>query len=165
MIECCLVVSSETHTRFFTLESAESPEVESGPNLISQGELSNTEREMPKSTLFADSKTGRGRTPKGGAVHGYDDHRTHHEEEFERFFARKIMEKTRQLARVSHNNHVVIAASARMLGFLRQEMDILHRDGLQVQQLAKNMTQFSPWEIHDRLAREQLVPPRKRPGA
>jgi protein required for attachment to host cells len=58
----------------------------------------------------------------------------------------------------------VVAASARMLGFLRHDMDILLKDGIEVDELAKDMIKFNPQRIHTLLAQKQLIPRQKRPG-
>jgi hypothetical protein len=51
-----------------------------------------------------------------------------------------------------------------MLGLLRQHLDIIRKRGIEVNGLAKDMTKFSPKQIHDYLAKEQLLPACKRPG-
>jgi protein required for attachment to host cells len=148
----CVVVASGAQARFFILEPAEFPELGIGPNLVERGELINPEKEIARRDLYTDSKTGRGRAPHGGPSHGYDDHRSQHEDELERRFARKVLEKT------------MLIAPARMLGLLRQHLDIIRKRGMEVHGLAKDVTKFSPKQIHDYLAREQLLPACKRPG-
>jgi len=59
MSDYLVVVASAARARFFTLEPAEFPELESGPNLVDQGELLNPQARIPERELFADSKTGR----------------------------------------------------------------------------------------------------------
>jgi hypothetical protein len=146
----CIVVASGLHARCFTLEPVELPELESGPKLIERGEVLKPEKEIARRDLYTDSKTGRGRAPHGGPSHGYDDHRSQHEDELERRFARKVLEKT--------------VAPAPMLGLLRQHLDIIRKGSMEVHGLAKDLTKFSPKQIHDYLAREQLLPACKRPG-
>jgi protein required for attachment to host cells len=58
----------------------------------------------------------------------------------------------------------MLIAPARMLGLLRQHLDIIRKRGMEVHGLAKDVTKFSPKQIHDYLAREQLLPACKRPG-
>ena len=45
MSEYCVVVADGTRARFFTLEAAQFPEMESGPNLIEKKDLINPETE------------------------------------------------------------------------------------------------------------------------
>ena len=160
----CVVVASGSHARCFTLEPVELPELESGPKLVERAELFNPEKEIARRDLYADSKIGRGRAPHGGPSHGYDDHRSQHEDELERRFARKVLEKTRRVAEANKARCVMLVAPARMLGLLRQHLDIIRKRGMEVHGLAKDMTKFSPKQIHDYLAREQLLPACKRPG-
>jgi protein required for attachment to host cells len=163
MGDYCIVVASGLHARCFTLEPVELPELESGPKLVERGELFNPDKEMARRDLYTDSKTGRGRAPHGGPSHGYDDHRSQHEDELERRFARRVLEKTRRVAEANKARCVVLVAPARMLGLLRQHLVIIRKRGMEVHGLAKDMTKFSPKQIHDYLAREQLLPACKRP--
>jgi len=52
-----------------------------------------------------------------------------------------------------------------MLGILRQELHLLNVRGVQVKEVAKDMTKFSPRRIHDCLARENILPECRKPGA
>ena len=160
----CVVVASGAQARFFILEPAEFPELGIGPNLVERGELIFPEKEIARRDLYTDSKTGRGRAPHGGPSHGYDDHRSQHEDELERRFARKVLEKTRRVAEANKARCVMLVAPSRMLGLLRQHLDIIRKRGMKVHGLAKDVTKFSPKQIHDYLAREQLLPACKRPG-
>jgi hypothetical protein len=165
MSDYFILLISENHARFFTLEPVEFPELESGPRLIERGDMVNIERGIAKSELFTDSKTGRGRAPRGGRAHGYDDHRSRHEDEFNRAFVREILEKTSQLAKTNKARIVIVAASARMLGFVRPELGILTKQGLEMEKLSKDMIKFTPKEIHDYLAKKQLLPTRRKRGS
>ncbi|UCF55752.1 MAG: host attachment protein [Deltaproteobacteria bacterium] len=164
MSDYCVVVTGGAHARFFTLEPVEFPELESGPKLIDRGELLNPVKEIAGRDLYTDLKTGRSRAPHGGPSHGYDDHRTQHEDEFDRRFARKVVEVARRLAKENRARRIVLAAPARMLGLLRQDLDVIHRHGIEVHKVAKDMSKFSPRQIHDHLAKRQLLPACRRPG-
>jgi len=164
MSDYCVIVAGGAHARFFTLEPVEFPELESGPRLIDRGELFNPEKEIAGRDLYTDSKMGRGRAPLGGPGHGYDDHRLKHDEEFDRRFARKVLEKASGIAQANQARYVVLVAPARMLGLLRQEFDIIRKGGMKVHILAKDMTKFPSKKIQDPLAKIQVLPPRKRPG-
>jgi protein required for attachment to host cells len=163
MSDYCVVVIGGAQARFFTLEPVEFPELESGPRLEGRGAISNPEKEIPGRDLYTDPKTGRSRAPPGGPSHGYDDHRSQHEDEFDRRFARKVMEKTVRLAQKNQARCVVLAAPARMLGLLRQDIDIIAKSGIEVRKVGKDMTKFSTTQIHDHLAKKELLPACKRP--
>jgi len=163
MSDYCVVVTGGARARFFTLEPVDFPEFESGPRLVHCGELFNPEKEMAERDLFTDSKTGRGRAPHGGPAHGYDDRRARREGEFDRRFARKVLEETKRLAQANQARYVVLVAGAPMLGCLRQELDIILKHGMAVHKLAKDMTKLSPLQIHNHLAKEKVLPARKKP--
>ncbi len=164
MSEYCVVVSGGARARFFTLEPVDFPELESGPKLIDKGELLNPEKETAGRDLYTDLRTGRSRAPRGGPSHGYDDHRTQHENEFDRRFARRVAQKARRLAKENRARSIVMAAPARMLGLLREDLADIPKEGIEVHKVAKDMSKFSPRQIHDHLARKQLLPAYRRRG-
>ncbi|MFH1349897.1 MAG: host attachment protein [Pseudomonadota bacterium] len=165
MSDYCVAVIGGAQARFFTLEPVEFPQLETGPNLVERDRLLNPQKEMPGRDLYSDQKAGRSRAPRGGPSHGYDDHRSQHEDEFDRRFGRKILDKANQVARANQARCVLLIAPSRMLGLLRQDMDTLSKHGLEVHEFAKDMTKFSPRQIHDHLTREDLLPPCKKPGS
>ncbi len=164
MSDYCVVIASGGRARFFTLETADFPELESGPRLIDRGGLTNPGKETPERELFADSKTGGGRAPQGGPAHGYDDHREKHEDEMDRRFARSVFERIRRLATGCGARCVVVAAPSRMLGLLRQDLETLVKQGVALHTVAKDMTKFAPELVHQHLAKEGLLPGCRRPG-
>ena len=161
MANYCVVVTSGAHARFFTLKTSAAPVLESGPKLIERGELSNPEKEIPGRELYADPKSGRSRAPHGGPAHGYDDHRSQHEDEYDRRFALEVLKKANSFARSEQARHVVLIAPARMLGCLREHLEILLKQNLTVHELAKDISKLHSAEIHEYLAREGLLPARK----
>lgn len=165
MSDYCVVVTGGAHARFFTLEPVEFPELESGPRLIYCRELFNPQKESSGKDLYADPKTGRGRAARGGPAHGYDDHRSHHKNELVRRFSRKILAEACSLVKANNARCVVLVAPAHMLGMFRQELHTLNKLGVEVLNVAKDMTKFSPRRIHDFLARENILPACRRPGA
>ena len=162
MANYCVVVTSGAHARFFTLKTLAAPVLESGPKLIERGELFNPEKEIPGRDLYADPKSGRSRAPHGGPAHGYDDHRSQHEDECDRRFASEILKKVDGFARAEKARHLVLIAPARMLGFLRQQLEAVVKQGMKVHELAKDISKLNSAEIHAYLAKEGLLPARKR---
>ncbi len=159
----CVVVAGGTRARFFKLQEAEFPEVEPGPNLLEVNDLIDPQRQAHDGQLWSEAKSGRNRGPNGGPAHGYDDHRSQHEDEFERRFARSVAEETARLAREQKARNVVLVAQKRILGFLRHELESLARAGITIRELPKDLSKLSPHELHEHLAREKLVPKRRRP--
>jgi len=161
MASYCVVVTSGAHARFFTLKTSVAPVLESGPKLIERGELFNREKEIPGRDLYADPKSGRSRAPHGGPAHGYDDHRSQHEDESDRRFASEILKKADCFARAEKARHLVLLAPARLLGCLRQHLETVSKQGMKVHDFAKDISKLNSAEIHDYLAKEGLLPARK----
>jgi protein required for attachment to host cells len=160
---CVVVAAAGGRARLFTLEPARYPEVESGPNLVEQQDLVDPERESSGQELWANAKSGRNRAPGGGPAHGYDDHREQHRDESERRFARQVAQEAVRLAREQAARTIVLAAEKRMLGFMREALDSLAREGVAVRELAKDLSKLPPLDLHEHLAREGLVPARRNP--
>ncbi len=162
MSDYLIVVVNRARARFFTLEPVEFPEMESGPRLTTRTELENPEIKDDQE-MYTDSKTGRGATPQGGGVHGYDDKRDQHLDELRRRFAVRVLEQIKKLSKAEQARTVILAASARMRRFLYPGLDTLTRQGCRVHKLSKNMINFSPQKIHEYLAKDGLVPKQKKP--
>ena len=165
MSDYCVVVTGGAKARFYTLEPVDFPELESGPNLVHCGDLFNPQKESSGKDLYADPKTGRGRAARGGPAHGYDDHRSQHKDELDRRFSRKILTEIRSLVKANNARCVVLVAPAPMLGILRQELHALSKRGIEVMKVAKDMTKFSARRIHASLAKENILPKCRKPGA
>jgi protein required for attachment to host cells len=165
MSEYCVVVANGARARFFVLEDAEVPELEGGPNLVELGlDLINPEKELADRDLFS-QKHGRNRAPGGGPTHIYDDHREQHDEEFVRRFARRIAQETVRRAHTYSRPNIVLVAQKRTLGFLRPALDSALRNGFSVREIPKDLSKLSPTELHEHLARDRVLPPRRAPGS
>jgi protein required for attachment to host cells len=163
MSQYSVVVAGGTRARFFTLEEADYPEMESGPNLIECCGLINPELAGHSSWQWSDLKSGRNRAP-GGANHGYDDHREQHEEEYERRFARAVADEARRISHDRGAGQMLLVARQRMLGYLREAMEAQSRNGVRVLEVAKDLTKMSAQEVHEHLSRDRLLPRRRTPA-
>ncbi len=161
MSKYCVLVADRISARLFTLESTRQPELESGPNLIEQRSLSNPDTTAKAQTLWSDSKMGRNRT-RGGGGHGYDDHRGRHAQEFEKRFAKDVASEAVRLARQAHAKQMVVVAQDRTLGKLRSSIQPM-LNGMALKELPKDLSKLSPRQLHNALAREQLLPELRRP--
>ncbi len=159
----CVVVCAGGHARLFTLEPAEYPELESGPNLVARGEVVSAEVGEHGAALWSDLKTGRNRSAAAGAAHGYDDHRERHAEEFDRRFAQQVVERTLDVVRDHLVKQVILVAHGHCLGHLRQAFQGQFRNGTTLTELTKDLGNMRPLEIHAHLARERLLPERSGP--
>ncbi len=157
----CVVICNGSRARFFTLEQAAHP-AESGPNLLERSDLVNPEAMASGKDTWTETKSGRHAAPGAGGAHGYDDHRDQHEDEFMRRFASEVSAEAVRLAQSSKAKCLVLAASSRMLGFLRNTLDLPATARIEVKEIAKDLIKFSPQDIHENLSDAGLLPARKR---
>ena len=162
MSDYCVVSMDGARARFFTLEPARQPAVESGPHLVEAGEdLVNPEAELRGGELWSDTDTGR--NTSAGMAHGYDDHRDQHVEEYRRRFAHRVAEQAVRFAQQNQAKSLVMVAEKQMLGLLRSELQLPAKAGFEVREVAKDLSRLSPEDLQGHLASEGLVPPRQRP--
>ena len=163
MSDYLVLVADGTKARFFSLEPAAVPQVETSPKLVEQQDLISTELDVPGKEMWSDQKSGRNRAPPHGAAHGYDDHRDKHENEFERRFAHRISETAIKLAQQHRAKQLVMVAETRMLGMLRKELAIPSHASFSVQELAKDLTKLGIDELHTHLVQADLLPKARKP--
>ncbi len=163
MSECFVIVASGGCARFFSLEPVEFPEMESGPNLVERGRLDNAEWGTHGAAVWSDIKSGRNRAPGGAGAHRYDDHRSQHQDELERRFAREIADEMQRMTKSLHPRRVVLVAQKHLLGALR---GVLRTNGAQVsvEELAKDLCKLGAREVHSHLAKADLLPPCRSPA-
>lgn len=152
-----VVAADASRARFFTLEDQKKSKFKSGPRLDEHSQLENPEFEQRDSDVFSETKTGSNRAPGGGA-HTYDDHRDRHQAEFARRFARTLAIETKKIADSVQPDRLVLAASAKMLGLIRQEDGALERMKADKSELARDVTKMAPQQIQSVLAGEGLLP-------
>ena len=161
MTDYCVVVAEGARARFFTLEPAEIPEIESGPNLREISALANPAHLAHQdSAIWTETRGGRNRNANGPG-HGYDEHRDDHEDQQESRFAREIAGELGTVVRRNGVSHVVICAEKRMLGFLRQALSGNSLPAGNVVEVAKDLAKLSARELHNHLARDGHLPPRR----
>ena len=161
MSQVIVAVVDGAKARFLTLESAEFPEYESGPNLIEHEGLFSSEKELQGQELWANTKTGCNRGSAGQA-HGYDDHRQNHMIEFERRFAQKIATKIAHLIQLHQAQRVLLIAAPQILGLMREALISVLPKTLELSELAKDLCQLKPSELQAYLANKKLLPASKR---
>ena len=160
MNQSLIAVIDGTRARLFTLEPAEIPEYQSGPNLLERECLTNMAKELQGKELWANTKSGRNRgSARQG--HGYDDHRQKHLDEFERSFAKEIIAKIVGLIQTHRCQTLLLVAEPQILGCLRNGLTPLVPKTLTIQSLAKDLCKLKSQELHEYLALKDLIPPRK----
>ena len=157
MAKFAVAVINGTQARFFTLDSKVSSEYESGPNLIEHENLANFLNEVHGQDLWANTKTGRNRGSSSQA-HGYDDHRQNHEIEFEKKFATKISNTMLNIIKAHEARHLIMVAEPQILGLMREVMTDKLFSNLNITEVAKDICQFNINQIHDYLAKKEILP-------
>lgn len=163
MSECFVVVAAGSCARFFTLEPADIPEMQSGPNLIEQQRLENQEWTSHGDELWSDTKSGRNRGRGGAGAHGYDDHRDQHLEELERRFARDVADEMQRFSKKHHPKKIILIAQKHLLGNLRNNLYTNGSD-VEVHELPKDFCKLGANDVHQHLAKAHLIPPRRSPA-
>jgi len=154
----CIMVADGTRARLFTLDAGiTSPP---GPDLVEHEGLANPEHKLAGREKYSTTRTGGSVNPQNGQAHGYDDHRDKEEREHERRFAHDIAgHAQRQQAR-----QLVVVAEKRMLGHLREALVLPTKSGIELRELAKDLTRLATTELQAHLAEAGLVPARQAPA-
>ena len=157
----CIMVADGTRARLFTLDAGGT--TAPGPGLVEQEDLANPEHKLAGRDKYSTTRTGSNLNPQKGPAHGYDDHRDKEEREHERRFAHEIAGRAVALAQRQQARHLVVVAEKRMLGLLREAVVIPAQSGIELRELAKDLTQLPPAELQTHLAEAGLVPARQVP--
>jgi len=157
----CIVVADGARARLFTLDDSvlEPP----GPDLVEREDLANPEHKLAGRDKYSTTRTGSNLNPQKGPAHGYDDHRDKEEREHERRFAHDIASHAVALAQRERSYQLVVVAEKRMLGLLRETLVLPAKSGIELRELAKDLTQLSATELQAHLAEAGLVPARQAP--
>lgn len=159
-----VAVVNSTKARLFVLQPADFPEYEPSPKLVEIEVLHNSAPELQGQDLWSNTKPGRNRGTAGQA-HGYDDHRENHLVEFERRFAQAIATRMVEFVRSSQPHQLLLVAEPQILGIMREVLISDLPRNLRVHELAKDLCQLTPHELHEYLATKDLLPAQTRPNA
>lgn len=145
-MQYCVVVANGNQAKFFTLEEAAQPEYQSSPNLVETQSINHPDYHPSWSEERMDDI----------------EIDKHNNVEHDRRFASDIAQAASQFTRRHHISDVVVVSQSRMLGHLRQALQQKLR-GVSTQELVKDLSKLNPHELHSVLAKEKLIPKRKRP--
>jgi protein required for attachment to host cells len=149
MKRACVAIVDATRARLYTYEqNQEDPAHE----LRETTDLVNPARRQRASDLFSNSQ-------------GREDRREAHIESFDVQFARDVVVEIDRIVRAGQYEHVILVASPNMLGELRKVDDVLHREGMVLDEIPRDLAKLTSPQLHDHLAQLKLLPPRQRPGA
>lgn len=162
MHRTCIAVVDAARARLFTLERrAEGGDLRE--ELAEQRDLVNPARRQRPSELFSESRPGLSRT--GDVQYGLDDHRDAHIANLDAEFSRAIVGELAALLRDAGARRLILCASPRMLGELRQASEELRRDDLTIDEVPRDLVKLSPSDLRAQLTSYGLLPPPPpRPG-
>jgi len=153
MQRTCIAVVDATRARLFVFDhSAEADGIHEA--LTERTDLVDPARRLTPARLFSDTRTNSSRT--GSRHYGTDDHRAAHIDELDAGFARAVTEAIEQTVRDTAATRVILCASPRMLGALRATD--LRRDGLAIDELARDYVKLTPPQLRDQLVQHGLLP-------
>jgi protein required for attachment to host cells len=155
MYRVCIAIIDASRARLFTFERAAGGDaiVE---QLMEQCDLVNPARRLRPAALFSDAHPGSNRT--GGLQYAFDDHRDAHIDQLDVVFAGAAVAEIEGLLRSSGARRLILCASPRMLGTLREVGRELQRDGLIVDELPRDLVKLTPPQVRERLASYGLLP-------
>lgn len=148
MDKCIVVVINNNQARFFSLEPAEWPEYESGPNLIEQKSLSySTSNYYQKFWFKLINKQERLRQK---------NHLNHYK--LENQFARQITSEIINLIRLHQGQKLILIAQPQVLNLVKKFFTPTIFKALQIKELHKDISHFNCGQIHQYLAQKQFLP-------
>ncbi|HEX5513590.1 MAG TPA: host attachment protein [Gammaproteobacteria bacterium] len=143
MGEYCVVVAGGTAARIFTLEPAEIPELQSGPNLIERAALPGPWAQPQEARISTDQ---------------YDRATA-------KRFARQIALAIDRAADRSNLQRVVLCADRRLLGVLRPALNGNLGSQVAVHEVPKDLAKLNSRQLHDKLSYGGHLPRRRRGAA
>lgn len=162
MYRACIAVVDASRARLFTYErSSEVDGLEE--HLIEQRDLVNPARRLRPVDLFSDSRPGSSRT--GSLQYGLDDHRDKHIDALDAEFSRLVIDQLVEVLRAAHAKRVILCASPRMLGELRESGSELSREGVEISELDRDLVKLTVPQLREHLASYGLLPQRAARGA
>lgn len=159
MYRACIAIIDAAHARLFTFERSNDP---SGVHeeFAERRDLVNLGRRKRPSEKFSDSRPGSTRT--GGLQYTFDDHRDANVEAHDAGFARTIVKELGELIKAEGAQRLIVCASPRMLGEVREVRDELHNDTLVIDEVPRDLVRLTPAQLRERLTEYGLLPPRER---
>lgn len=157
-----IVAADATRARLYTFDELTAPVDVPTQELRERVTLVDPARRHRASELFSDTRPGLDRAPSGRGF-ALDDRRDAALQHMDREFAADIAEACRELVRAHGCNRLIVAASPRMLGLLR-ELGEFGRLGVELCEIDRNLVHLSSSELQDYLAERGLLPARERVG-
>ena len=148
MEKTIVVAINNSKARFFTLEEAEWPEYESGPNLVERESLCYSIEKSEKRAWFLINFK----------HHQKSKEQKNSKKSFERKFAQKIIGEIVNLIRIYQGQKIILIAQPQILLLIRKFFTPTIFTHLTVQELPKDISHFGRNQIHQYLAQKQFIP-------
>ncbi len=165
MKRACIAAVDAARARLFTYQE----DAEPGREMREVRDLANPGRRLKDSELFSESRPPLApRGAVGPAVTGVsggpgkDDHRDDNIAERDAKFAKEIVDELNKIIRAEGYGHLILIAAPKMLGELRKTNGALKRNGLVVDEIARDLANLSGTQLHDHLASLDMIPGRQR---
>ncbi len=152
-----VAVVDSAKARFLILEWAKFPEEAMGSRLVEVEGLANPVSQAQGQQLWSSTKTGRN-LGGGGQAHSYDDHREHHQVEFQRRFTQAIATHLVNLVPQYQAQQLILIAESQLIGLLREAIASSTLAQLEITQVTKHLGHLPPFELQKYLAHEGLLP-------
>jgi protein required for attachment to host cells len=164
-----IAVLSVDHIKanFFMLRAAErpaeqwSPILEPKKKMINQHWMNQRSETLSGGTRFSYHV---GLSGMAQTMHGYDDHLARHQREICRKFTRELNEQIKRFISQHQAQELIIVADRKILGDLRQHMGPAVKLKIEVNEIAANLTNLSPVELHEHLSELGALPHRNPPS-
>ena len=153
-----VVIADAARARFFVERFVKHPAPRAGYRLEELADLVHPSARMSDEAQLSESRPGSFRSAGGAPGHALSDHREARRDEQDKQFAAEIVQTALQFCRDQSAPRIVLAADPHMLGFLRGFTDQLHKQGIALRDLAKDLSRMRPDEIHAVLTKAELLP-------
>jgi protein required for attachment to host cells len=166
MAKLGIITADGARARFITAEVVPDPDLEGNPRLTEQANLVHPLRDVPAREEFSDRPS---RKPSGAGPRGAgpvtDDHRDRHAAEDERRFARDLVLAGLRFVAEHGLTRVVLAATPRLLGVLRDQLGSRALGGVEVLELPLDLSGMSLAQVREALTRRGMLPEPQLPRA
>lgn len=151
-----IVLVNGVKARFFTVELDEfSREPELKFSEIK--DLCGSTQALQGKGLWSTTKPGLNRGIAGQA-HSYDDHREHHQTEFERHFARDVTTELMQLIEANLPQQLLLIAEPHIMGVMREALLPHLPKDFPLQEVPKDLCHLTAHELQQYLLGKGLLP-------
>ena len=153
-----VVVVDSARARFFVDRYKPDPPQRAGRRLDEVADLVNPGARMSDEETYSESRPGTHRGAGGAGAHGVGDNRDANREENDKRFAAQIVAHAEKLCRGDGVPRLLVAADPKMLGLLRPLTERLTKSGIDVRDVAKDVSRMAPDQVRQVLVKADLLP-------